>query len=146
MAQRKQWNRKSRTQVARTTAEKTVAGQPGYVYVLTNPSMPGLVKVGRTARDPRKRASELRTTGVPGRFKVEYQAKARDAVLAEGIAHRMLSSHRVANDREFFKVSVSKASQAVSTACMRRRSLHPAFLWILVILFGLFAAWSNGRI
>ena len=34
------------------------------VYVLTNPAMPGLVKIGRTTReDPQVRMNELYTTG-----------------------------------------------------------------------------------
>jgi hypothetical protein len=38
----------------------------GYIYVLTNPNMPGLVKIGYTQRLPRERANELsRATGVP---------------------------------------------------------------------------------
>ena len=38
----------------------------GYVYVLTNEAMPGLVKIGRTtANDPQTRVSNLYTTGVP---------------------------------------------------------------------------------
>lgn len=36
------------------------------VYVLTNPAMPGIVKIGKTNReDPQVRMSELYTTGVP---------------------------------------------------------------------------------
>src|SRR6185369_11781349 len=41
-------------------------GGPGFVYALINPSMTGLVKVGRTERDPTGRAHELSSaTGVP---------------------------------------------------------------------------------
>ena len=38
---------------------------PGFVYALINPSMEGLVKVGKTKRDPKGRANELSgATGV----------------------------------------------------------------------------------
>lgn len=32
---------------------------PGWVYVLTNPAMPGLVKIGLTTKTPKARAVEL---------------------------------------------------------------------------------------
>ena len=39
------------------------------VYVLTNPAMPGLVKIGRTAgEDAGARIAQLYTTGVPVPF------------------------------------------------------------------------------
>ena len=40
-----------------------------YVYLLTNPSMPGMVKIGYTAQnDAKKRIDGLYTTGVPFPF------------------------------------------------------------------------------
>lgn len=37
----------------------------GLVYVLINPSMEGLIKVGKTTRNPKERADELsKVTGV----------------------------------------------------------------------------------
>jgi ribosomal protein S27E len=44
----------------------------GYVYVLSNESMPGLVKIGFTARDITKRVTELNSgTAVPAPFVIE---------------------------------------------------------------------------
>ncbi len=44
----------------------------GYVYVLMNSSMRGLVKIGKTEREPEERAKELSaSTGVPTPFMVE---------------------------------------------------------------------------
>lgn len=41
----------------------------GYVYVLKNDYMPGLVKIGMTVRDDyRDRLNDLYTTGVPVPF------------------------------------------------------------------------------
>ena len=39
---------------------------PNIVYVLTNPAMPGIVKIGMTEReDVQRRMTELYSTGVP---------------------------------------------------------------------------------
>lgn len=44
----------------------------GTVYVLTNPAMPGLVKIGKTARDDNTRIAELYITGVPVPFNIDF--------------------------------------------------------------------------
>lgn len=77
---------------------------PGFVYILTNESMPGLVKIGRTARDVDLRASELWQTGVPTRFEVWASEKTCDCVQLEAYMHRDLRKHRVSKSREFFRV------------------------------------------
>jgi len=38
----------------------------GWVYVMTNKSMPGLVKIGYSTKDPSARADELGTRGTKG--------------------------------------------------------------------------------
>jgi hypothetical protein len=38
---------------------------PGYVYILINPSMPELIENGKALRDSLERARELYSTGVP---------------------------------------------------------------------------------
>ena len=51
----------------------------GVVYVLTNPAMPGLVKIGKTTQnDVTTRISQLYTTGVPLPFDCEYAVKVAD--------------------------------------------------------------------
>lgn len=89
---------------------------PGYVYVFTNPSIPNKVKIGRTARTPKQRARELRTTGVPEPFDEVYSAYFADHAEAEKYVHRSLKSHRTSNSREFFDVSVGDAVAAVKDA------------------------------
>ena len=48
----------------------------GFVYVFSNPAFqPGLLKIGKSARDPRDhRRRELETTSVSSPFQVEYFA------------------------------------------------------------------------
>jgi T5orf172 domain len=46
----------------------------GYVYILINTSFDGMIKVGRTTRDPQERARELSwATGIPTPFRVAYE-------------------------------------------------------------------------
>lgn len=87
---------------------------PGYVYVLSNPDLPGLIKVGMTYKNPKLRAKELSsTTGVSSKYEIEYYGKVADRVLAEKAAHNRLKNfhHR----KEFFKVNVEVAIYCVET-------------------------------
>jgi hypothetical protein len=78
---------------------------PGFVYVLLNSSMPGLVKVGLTTRDPEERAAELASaTGVPSPFIVAYRRWVSDCQTVEAFIHERLAilGHRHSLAREFF--------------------------------------------
>jgi hypothetical protein len=89
---------------------------PEYIYVLTNPHMPGLVKIGRTL-DVQRRVIELSgATGVPGSFEVAHVACVADGAYAERDAHDVLVRHRISFSREFFKCSVEQAVTAVDLA------------------------------
>ena len=50
----------------------------GIVYLLTNPAMPGLVKIGMTTQeDIERRMRELYTTGVPVPFECQFACKVK---------------------------------------------------------------------
>lgn len=87
----------------------------GYVYILSNPSMPGLVKIGRTDRTPQDRLRELNTTGVPTPFALEFAGIAQDSVRSEAEIHRTLSERgvRTSANREFFVLPVADAVDLV---------------------------------
>ncbi len=88
----------------------------GFVYVLSNRSMPGMVKIGKTTRDPRTRAGELFASGVPTPFVIEATIETPDINETELTVHRLLSANRVNKKREFFHVSVSEAVHALRRA------------------------------
>jgi hypothetical protein len=89
----------------------------GYLYLLMNPSMEGLIKIGRTSRSPKTRANELsKATGVPTPFILVYDIQVEDMVEAEKYVHKALSPYRVSNGREFFKVDSSKAIEVMINA------------------------------
>jgi len=46
----------------------------GFIYVLSNEAMPGIVKVGITEKLAEDRAKKLHGTGVPLAFDVEFRA------------------------------------------------------------------------
>lgn len=73
----------------------------GFVYVLTNEAMPGMVKIGRSARLAEDRANELFTTGLPCKFDAYFRCLTSHAAELEKRVHKALESHRVASNREF---------------------------------------------
>lgn len=91
----------------------------GYVYVLMNPSMKGLVKIGKSARNSQERANELSsTTGVPTPFVVVYDYYFESCTKAEQYVHTYLEGKgfRVSQNREFFEIPVKDAVDALMTA------------------------------
>ena len=81
----------------------------GIVYILSNPSMPGLVKIGCTARPVEDRLNELNAaTGVPSPFKVEAYFETEKPQEDEARVHKRLDKHRI-EGKEFFRLSVAEA-------------------------------------
>lgn len=84
----------------------------GIVYLLTNPCMPGLVKIGMTTQeDIEKRMKELYTTGVPVPFECQFACKVnnKDCAKIEKALHTAFEPQRINKNREFFKINVEQA-------------------------------------
>lgn len=80
------------------------------VYVLTNPAMPGLVKIGYTTQeDANTRIGQLYTTGVPVPFKLEFACKVRNAEEVERALHLAFAPNRINPKREFFQIDPDQA-------------------------------------
>ena len=81
----------------------------GYVYCMSNESMPGLVKVGIVGegRTPLDRARELFGTGVPTPFVVEFAKRVQSPREKETEIHDILTelTERAYPRREFFRTS-----------------------------------------
>lgn len=69
---------------------------------MSNPSIPGKVKIGFTDRDPKERAIELNSTGIPEPFFVEYEMHIEGAHAIEQKTHKELRAVRVTKAREWF--------------------------------------------
>jgi len=66
----------------------------GMLYIFTNESMPGLIKIGTTI-DIKKRLKELDKTGIPTPFKLHYAIEVENYKQKEKYLHQGLSEHRV---------------------------------------------------
>lgn len=87
------------------------------VYVLTNPAMPGLVKIGMTTQvDVEARMRQLFTTGVPFQFECFYACQVRDARDVEGRLHLAFGDRRVNETREFFRVEPHRVKAVLEMA------------------------------
>lgn len=89
----------------------------GYVYVLSNRSMKGLVKIGMTTRTPEERAAELSSvSGVPHPFEVCWaRAIVGNVSRIERLVHDRLAKHRTG--KEFFRVSLAQAKSTIEEVC-----------------------------
>lgn len=98
----------------------------GKIYILTNPSMPGLVKVGKTINESSARAAQLSsTTGVPNKFEVYKEYEVSDCEEAERFVHSILERvfGRPNASREFFEGNpahiASHLDEALSTRLVK---------------------------
>ena len=83
----------------------------GWVYVITNKAMPGLVKVGFSMQDPSIRAKELAGTGIPHPYEVEYEVLVDDPRNIERSAHQSLADFR--EGKEWFRCDPEVAINAI---------------------------------
>jgi hypothetical protein len=81
--------------------------------------MPGLVKVGKTTRDPDQRADELSSvTGVATPFVVAFQQHFADCDAAEDFIHVRLQEcgYRESSNREFFRARANDVIRIVGSS------------------------------
>jgi Zn finger protein HypA/HybF involved in hydrogenase expression len=103
---------------------------PGYLYILSNTEMPGLLKIGLTTRSVPDRVAELNSaTGVPTAFTVEAYFESGDPKTHESAIHGLLAQKRV-RGREFFRVTREDAiAVARSVTLTEPRGLAKAPDW-----------------
>src|SRR2546427_3681040 len=86
----------------------------GFIYLLSNPAMPGQVKIGYTLGSPDDRADDLSGhTGFPQRFVVEYWCLTNEPEIVEKTIHERLGDCRVSANREFFATSPTEAIRII---------------------------------
>ena len=86
----------------------------GWIYILSNRTMPGLFKIGHTKNNPEDRAKEIsRATGVPIPFEIEWAFNCYDSDMLEKEIHRALDSFRYTSNKEFFEISLNEAKETI---------------------------------
>ena len=92
----------------------------GFIYVMSNPAFPHLIKIGKTKKDPTQdRVSELNQTGVPEPFQVEYYAFVENEDALEHLTHQHFSAQRPNMKREFFNLDCAFAINTIRDLAMR---------------------------
>ena len=92
---------------------------PEIVYLLTNPTMPDLVKIGRTT-DLEARLRQLSThSGVPVPFECFYACEVSDSVKVERALHDAFGDHRINPKREFFRLNPDRAVAILELVALR---------------------------
>lgn len=93
--------------------EKEQHKEPGYVYILTNPSFrEDWVKIGKSSRPVDVRSKELDNTAVPLPFEIFATIKTAKYNEVEKLVHNIidnLTNFRIRQNREFFNVAPQKA-------------------------------------
>lgn len=78
----------------------------GLIYVLVNPSLEGLIKVGYTTRTIEERVKELSSsTSIPTSFIPIYWKRVSDVKHLEKLIHAQLTSSGFSHGKEYFKVA-----------------------------------------
>lgn len=87
----------------------------GYIYALSNPAMPGLLKIGFTQHsDTKRRVLELsKNTAVPLHFVLEFEQLIENPVQYERLIHARLSQYRLSPDKEFFKIDLDTVEKII---------------------------------
>ena len=79
-------------------------GNSGIVYIISNPAIPGLVKIGKTINLEQRMAS-LYNSSIPVPFRCLYAKKVENYSKVERNLHAGLNSIRENPNREFFRIA-----------------------------------------
>ena len=86
-----------------------------WVYVLSNPTTPGLLKIGYTKKLPEERAKQISAaTGVALPYKVEWAYKCFNGETVEREVHHKLKAQRVNNNKEFFQIRLEEVKEVIN--------------------------------
>lgn len=82
----------------------------GYLYIISSPSLPDMVKIGVTRRlNPSIRVKELSSSSLPFPFELNAYCFNNDAFELESNMHNYFDAYRVSPNREFFYIPIEQA-------------------------------------
>lgn len=85
----------------------------GYIYILANKGIPGVLKIGYTDRTPQDRVREINGgTGVITPWYIVNSFECKSPSIVESIIHSQLREYHV--NKEGFAVSISFAEELIS--------------------------------
>ena len=100
-----------------TVLERKMHNKAGYVYIISNPSLEGMFKVGVTKRlEPQVRIDELSSASVPFKFAVHSFIFSQDAFALEHTLHMAFDDKRVNKinkHKEFFYATLEEIKEEV---------------------------------
>ena len=85
------------------------------IYILINPAMPGLVKIGRT-NNLEDRLRSLDNTSTPLPFQCIYAVEVDKDLNIEKLLHKTFKDSKVRKNREFFEIDEESAISALTIA------------------------------
>jgi hypothetical protein len=94
----------------------------GWIYIITNNAMPGLVKIGYSTKDPCLRAKELDCTGTPHSYEVIYDALLWEPREVEQKVHVILRNKR--EGKEWFRCSIEDSIKAIRLASIDQQIIE----------------------
>lgn len=91
-------------------AYREAHSKAGWLYIISSPSLPGLVKLGCTRRlNPALRVRELSSSSLPEPYHAHCFVFSDDCFELENNIHKYFDKERVNPDREFFRIEPKEA-------------------------------------
>jgi hypothetical protein len=88
----------------------------GHIYILSNPSLKDIIKIGFTLDNVEERASKLsRSTSIPLDFHIEHEFITESPEQVEKLVHDALKEYRVNPKKEFFRVTTEKSIEVIES-------------------------------
>jgi len=86
----------------------------GIIYILTNPSFPDWIKIGRCSNLERRISSLSNNTCLPFPFECFYACRVKDPSKVESTLHFIFNQFRLSSKREFFDIDPEQVIAALS--------------------------------